>query len=182
MQIVETFVSYHARLEMRPVEAVDTVVIHCTEVPDPAVCRRFAERIVYESETGNCGHFYVWRNGRVEQYVSLERVAHHVRGHNHQSVGIELINRGRYPHWYRSDHQQLDQPYTEAQYDALEALLVHLKQALPQLTTIVGHSDLDTAWVAAADRPTVQVRRKVDPGPLFDWKRINAWWKKVNAR
>ena len=71
------------------------MVIHATELPDMETAREYGERIHHdESRTGNSGHFYIDRDGRIEQWVPLDRVAHHVRGHNRDSVGIELVNGG----------------------------------------------------------------------------------------
>jgi N-acetylmuramoyl-L-alanine amidase len=170
-------VPYADRLAERELNKVDTVVIHCTELPDPALCREYACREIHPSGTGNCGHYYIDRSGGVAEYVPLDRVAHHVRGHNEESVGIELINRGRYPDWYHSENQEMTEPYTEAQYVALEKLLGCLKGRLERLGRLVGHSELDREWVEATDAAGKKVRRKVDPGPLFDWERIRKLWK-----
>ena len=43
-----------------------------------------------------------------------------------------------------------------------------------QLAYIAGHEDLDTTEVAADDDPSLKVRRKRDPGPLFPWTPILA--------
>lgn len=165
---------YEARLEARPRSAIEGVVIHCTETADLAEARRFGETERYASGTGNSGHFYIDIDGRVIQYVALERIAHHVRGHNAGTVGIELVNRGRYPHWYRSDHQAMDAPYSEAQLVALLGLLSWLRGELPSLRWIAGHEDLDTERMPADDDPTVLIARKTDPGPRFPWPRIEA--------
>jgi N-acetylmuramoyl-L-alanine amidase len=165
---------YEARLEARPRSAIEGVVIHCTETADLAEARRFGETERYASGTGNSGHFYIDVDGRVIQYVALERIAHHVRGHNAGTVGIELVNRGRYPHWYRSDHQAMDEPYSEAQIVALLGLLGWLRAELPGLRWIAGHEDLDTERMPADDDPTVLIARKTDPGPRFPWPRIEA--------
>lgn len=177
LEIVKNPVSYSCRLKERDPESIDTVVIHCTELPDPIICREFAERILYESGTGNCGHYYVHRDGVCVQYVELNRTAHHVAGHNETSIGVELINRGRYPYWFRSDHQELTQEYTEEQYETLTKLLQQLKRELPGLVRLERHSDLDRTMVEALDDPSIQISRKVDPGPLFDWKRIYKTWR-----
>lgn len=165
--------SYEARLQPRALDAIDLVVIHCTELPDLATAREYGERIQHPGTgTGNSGHFYVDRDGRVEQWVDPARVAHHVRGHNAHSVGIELVNLGRYPHWLDSRHQAMAEPYPDAQVDALVALLKHLQATLPNLRHIAGHEELDTDEVPATDNPDVTVRRKLDPGVMFPWARV----------
>ena len=164
---------YESRLEARPVSQVDLVVIHCTEVPDLARSRRFGEEVLYPaSGTGNSGHYYVDRDGSLHQYVSADRTAHHTRGYNPRSVGIELVNTGRYPNWLDSRHQAMDEPYTDAQIASLIALLQRLRAELPALRFIAGHEDLDTTTVEATDDPSVQVHRKRDPGPLFPWRQV----------
>lgn len=165
---------YESRLDARPASQIDLVVIHCTELPDLAMARMYGERETYASGTGNSGHYYIDRDGSVHQYVTPTRVAHHVRGHNARSIGIELVNTGRYPHWHDSRHQAMDEPYTDSQIASLVALLRHLREQIPSLRLIAGHEDLDTALVAASDDPAVQVRRKRDPGPLFPWERVLA--------
>ena len=89
------------------------VVIHCTELPDLATAREYGERVLCDSGAGNSGHFYIDRDGSVVQYVAPERVAHHVRGMNAHTLGIELVNTGRYPDWFDSRHQAMDEAYTE---------------------------------------------------------------------
>ena len=163
---------YEARLDERPLSQVDLVVIHCTELPDMAMAREFGERVLYDSGTGNSGHYYIDRDGTVYQFVAPRRVAHHVRGYNARAIGIELVNTGRYPHWHDSRHQAMGEAYTEAQVGALVALLQRLQQELPALTQIAGHEDLDTDSTPASDDPAVQVPRKRDPGPLFPWQRV----------
>ncbi|MDH5824114.1 N-acetylmuramoyl-L-alanine amidase [Luteimonas sp. RD2P54] len=165
--------AYVARLPSRPLTDIDLVVIHCTELPDLAAARQYGERVLYpEAGTGASGHWYVDRDGAIVEYVPAERIAHHVRGWNHRSVGIELVNRGRFPHWYDSRHQAMEEPYPAAQLDALAELLLHLRRSLPALRLIAGHEDLDTERVAASDDPTLDVARKCDPGPLFPWARL----------
>lgn len=76
-------------LAARPLAAVGRVVLHCTELPDLAMARVWGERVVHPSGTGNSGHYYVDRDGAIECWVPPERTAHHVRGHNADSIGIE---------------------------------------------------------------------------------------------
>lgn len=168
-------VSYLPRLDRRPVSSIDMVVIHCTELPDLAMARAFGERILHpRSRTGNCGHYYVDRDGRIQQWVDHQHTAHHVRGYNKRSVGIELVNTGRYPDWLHSEGQDMHDPYTEPQIAALETLLRSLQRDLAGLRWIAGHEDLDRARVPASDDPSLSVYRKRDPGPLFPWARVLA--------
>lgn len=164
---------YERNLDARPLSQVDLVVIHCTEVPTLTLSREFGERVLYPgSGTGNSGHYYIDRDGSVVLYVRPDRIAHHVRGYNPRSIGIELVNTGRYPHWRDSRHQAMDEPYPEAQVAALIGLLQQLQAQLPALRFIAGHEDLDTELEAAVDDPDLRVPRKRDPGPLFPWAKV----------
>lgn len=163
---------YVERLAERPRAQVDLVVVHCTELPDLAMAREFGERVHYDDGTGNSGHYYLDRDGSLHRFVPPQRMAHHTRGYNPRSLGIEIVNRGRYPHWYDSRQQTMDEPYGEAQIAALVALLRQLQEELPNLRFIAGHEDLDTAMVPASDDAAVLVARKMDPGPLFPWQRV----------
>lgn len=165
---------YVTSLLARDSADIDLVVIHCTELPDLATAREYGERIVHPSGTGNSGHYYIDRDGSVSRYVPDDRIAHHVRGRNDHTLGIELVNTGRYPDWLDSRRQVMAEPYPDAQIDALLALLVQLRAPLPNLRRIAGHEDLDTAMVAASDDATRLVRRKLDPGPMFPWQRVLA--------
>ncbi|WP_434711364.1 1,6-anhydro-N-acetylmuramyl-L-alanine amidase AmpD [Pseudomonas sp. R1-1] len=103
-------------------------------------------------------HFLIERDGTVTQFVScLERAWHAgvsvFEGRetcNDFSVGIELEGTD-------------DQPFTDAQYQALIALTRQLQSAFPAITQsrICGHSDIAPG-------------RKTDPGPGFDWTRYRA--------
>jgi len=166
---------YEDRLEVRAIAQIDLVVIHCTELPDLAMARDYGERILHaDSQTGNSGHFYIDRDGSIVQYVRPERIAHHVRGYNPRSIGIELVNTGRYPDWLDSRHQAMDEPYTDVQVAALIELLDSLVGVLPNLKWIAGHEDLDTTRVPASDDASKTVPRKRDPGPLFPWEDVLA--------
>ena len=165
---------YESRLDMRPATQVDLVVIHCTELPDMAMARQYGERRHYDAGTGNSGHYYIDRDGTVHLFVPPTRIANHTRGFNPRSIGIELVNTGRYPDWFDSRRQVMAEPYPAEQLRSLEALLLKLKAELPNLRLIAGHEDLDTAKVSASDDPSLQVYRKRDPGPRFPWDALLA--------
>lgn len=172
--IHHTPLPYEEKLVARELSSIELVVIHCTELPDLAMAREYGERVLYDSGAGNSGHYYIDRDGTLLQYVALSRVAHHVRGHNPNSIGIELVNLGRYPNWLDSRHQTMAEAYPDAQIDALIELLQWLAQALPSLRWITGHEQLDTSLEPATDDPQLQVPRKQDPGPHFPWDRVLA--------
>jgi N-acetyl-anhydromuramoyl-L-alanine amidase len=100
-------------------------------------------------------HFVVRRDGTVEQYVSCNERAWHAglssfRGRercNDFSVGIELEGSDR-------------SPFEPAQYAALSGVVNALLQRYP-IDAIAGHSD-------------VAPGRKTDPGPYFEWTRLQS--------
>ena len=163
---------YAEALAARELADIDLLVIHCTELPDLPMAREYGERVLYASGTGNSGHYYVDRDGGIHEYVDPARIAHHTRGYNPRSIGIELVNTGRYPHWQDSRRQAMDEAYTDAQIEALIALLGELRALIPSITLIAGHEDLDLDEVEASDDPSLKVRRKRDPGPQFPWQRV----------
>ena len=103
-------------------------------------------------------HFLIERDGAVIQFVSCNQRAWHAgvssfagrENCNDFSVGIELEGTD-------------DQPFTDAQYQALVALAEELLRVYPQMASerICGHSDIAPG-------------RKTDPGPCFDWARLRA--------
>jgi N-acetylmuramoyl-L-alanine amidase len=175
LEIHRDHLSYASALASRSLDAIDLVVIHCTELPDLAISRAFGEKIQYTaSATGNSGHYYVEQSGRIEEWVPLNRVAHHVRAYNERSVGVELVNRGRFPDWFDSRRQTMSEPYPAEQITGLIALLAELQHCLPSLRWIAGHEALDVSRVEASDEPTITVYRKQDPGILFPWEEVLA--------
>ncbi|TAL98608.1 MAG: N-acetylmuramoyl-L-alanine amidase [Rhodanobacter sp.] len=172
LSICEQPLPYVEALPERNAGEVRRVVIHCTELPDLATAREYAEKVLHASGTGNSGHYYIDRDGTLHRYVPGTRTAHHVRGCNPDSIGIELVNLGRYPHWWDSRHQQMTEAYPATQLEALRGLLAHLRERFPNLCEIAGHEELDTEKVPASDDPSRQVQRKLDPGPLFPWDEV----------
>ncbi len=75
---------------------------------------------------------------------------------NSSSIGIELVNGG----YVDSAEGRLWYPFSDQQIDALIVLLKDIMQRHGlKPGAIIGHSD-------------IAPQRKVDPGPLFPWKRL----------
>ncbi|MEH6826149.1 MAG: 1,6-anhydro-N-acetylmuramyl-L-alanine amidase AmpD [Motiliproteus sp.] len=101
-------------------------------------------------------HLLLERDGALTQFVGFDRRAWHAgvscyqgrEGCNDFSIGIELEGCD-------------DVPYSDIQYQQLATLITRLLQGYPTLsrTRIVGHSDIAPG-------------RKTDPGPAFDWLRL----------
>ena len=164
---------YESRLHERALNTIDLVVIHCTELPDMKMTREFGERVQYpQVGTGNSGHYYIEENGAIHRFVAPERIANHTFGYNARSIGIEIFNVGRYPHWGDSKHQNWTAPYTAQQIRALLALLRKLRTDIPTLHYIAGHEDLDRRLEPASDDPSILLPRRQDPGPMFPWNEV----------
>lgn len=99
-------------------------------------------------------HFFIRRNGGLIQFVSCLNRAWHagasswkgIERCNDFSIGIELEG---------SDFDTFE----SVQYATLNALMCELKKTYP-IVDVVGHSD-------------IAPRRKTDPGPYFDWTKVN---------
>jgi len=169
---LNTLLPYNHKLESRELNSIEFLVIHCTELPDIPTAREYGEKIHYQSGTGNSGHYYIEKNGSVYQWVENNRVAHHVRNRNSNSIGIELDNLGRYPNWHKTNAQIMHDNYPKVQIDALIKLIKKLKKQVPSLKYITGHEDLDTRLMASENDPEIYIRRKMDPGKLFPWEQV----------
>lgn len=151
----------------RPEGAViDLIVLHSISLPPgryggPEVEQLFTNRLDWSSHPyfeqirglEVSTHFFVRRDGELVQFVDADRRAWHAgascwRGRercNDDSVGIEL--------------EGLEgQTFEDAQYRALANLCRQLADRYP-ITHIAGHEHI------APDR-------KLDPGPGFDWARL----------
>jgi len=101
-------------------------------------------------------HALVRRDGEIRQYVPFTRRAWHAgesswcgrQRCNDFSIGIELEGTDEIP-------------YEPAQYEVLAQIIAALRQAYPTLrdADVVGHDE-------------VAPGRKTDPGPVFDWDRL----------
>ena len=170
--IKNVFVPYIDTLPLREMRRVDTIVIHATEIPTIEGALQLARKITDKVKTdGICAHYYISRKGTLYRAVPDDRTANHCVGWNRRSLGVELVNRGRYPHWSDPKKQRFFEKFTESQYHALNRLLLFLKEKYPWVRQCLPHSKLDRRMVLSSDGRT-KIRRRIDPGPLFDWSRI----------
>ncbi|WP_368667667.1 N-acetylmuramoyl-L-alanine amidase [Salipiger sp. PrR002] len=135
------------RLGARP----EIVVLHYTAMKSAEAARDW----LCNSESGVSAHYVLGYDGTCWQLVTEEMRAWHaglgawgsVAEVNSRSIGIEIANTG-------------DEPFPDAQMDALEVLLSGILerwQIPPQ--RVIGHACMAPG-------------RKIDPGPRFDWARL----------
>lgn len=157
--------------DARPTDtAIDLVVLHHISLP-PGVFIGEAVAAFFENRLDPAGHpaleairalrvsahFFVRRDGTVQQFVSADRRAWHAgvsswHGHpscNDRSLGIEIEG-------------DAEAPFTDTQYAALDLLLAAIGRRYP-VSAVTTHSE-----IAAG--------RKIDPGPTFDFSRLARRW------
>jgi N-acetyl-anhydromuramyl-L-alanine amidase AmpD len=92
-------------------------------------------------------HFVIGRDGRIVQMVRLNNIAWHARGHNQDSIGIELVGTA-------------DSGFTDRQLEALYTLLEELARTFKiSADRVVGHCHVSPG-------------RKIDPDGFaqqFNW-------------
>ncbi|TAM54641.1 MAG: 1,6-anhydro-N-acetylmuramyl-L-alanine amidase AmpD [Paraburkholderia sp.] len=154
--------------EARPAGAIPTlIVVHNISLPPgqfggSAIADLFLNRLdcdahpYYDAHLRGLrvsSHFVIRRDGELEQFVSCDARAWHAgvssffgrERCNDFSVGIELEGAD-------------DQPFEPAQYATLASLVAALAAYYP-IEALAGHSDIAPG-------------RKTDPGPHFDWARV----------
>lgn len=137
------------------------VVLHYTAMADaPSALDRLCDASAEVS-----AHYLIEGTGAVVQMVEeADRAWHAGTGEwggladiNSRSIGIELDNRGTHP-------------FSAPQMDALEELLrgIMARWSIPP-EGVIGHSDMAPG-------------RKADPGPRFDWARLERQGLAARAR
>lgn len=148
--------------------AVNLIVIHNISLPPdqfggPGVIECFTNQLdpsahpYYATikDLKVSAHFFIRRDGELIQFVPCTQRAWHAGVSNWGgreccndfSIGIELEG---------SDTT----PFTDAQYASLNQLTAAIQAAYP-IQAIQGHADIAPG-------------RKTDPGPYFDWARLEA--------
>jgi AmpD protein len=153
--------------DQRPLdESISLIVVHAISLPpsqfgsddivrlftnslDPDAHSYFAQI----STVRVSAHFLIRRDGELIQFVSCDQRAWHAgvscwqerERCNDFSIGIELEGCD-------------EQPFEDAQYERLIALVDALRSSYP-ISAVVGHCDIAPG-------------RKSDPGPCFEWQRL----------
>lgn len=145
---------------------VRQIVIHATGGPDCNPSRSFRSGTLdgilghFLRNRGTISvHYVIGRDGALVRMVPETRVAYHVRGHNADSIGIELINDG--------DGKD---PFPDAQMSALADLLRGILERHGLVyADIKAHSQLDDSYLTCGGQ---RIKRKQDPGQAFPWSRL----------
>lgn len=144
-----------------PAIAVDTVVIHsmfAESTPDPYAAESCVNVL---DQCGLSAHFLIDKAGTIVEMVAPEQRAWHAgvscmpenggsrEGVNDFSIGVELVG-------------EPTSSFTDAQYQSVVALVQMLSARFP-IRFIVGHDEIARPY-----------GRKVDPGPGFDWAKLES--------
>ncbi len=177
VKIINNLFPYNDRFKMRDRKQINMLVLHSTETPTLELAREYGKQEIYEeSSTGNAAHYYIDLDGKIYRYVEDNRIAFHVVGYNEQSIGIEIVNKGRYPHWFYNNNQFPAEEFKKEQITALLNLLKNLKARFPGISRLERHSVLDQRTIPAEDNSDVLIRRRIDPGPQFPWEYVQNFW------
>lgn len=155
--------------DQRPAgSSIELIVVHNISLPPGVYGGGHVERLFtnlldplahpYFAEIAHMqvsAHVFIERDGVATQFVAFSDRAWHAGASvfegrsacNDFSIGIELEG---------SDFD----PFTDSQYESLNALIELLRAAYP-VKAVCGHSDIAPG-------------RKTDPGPFFDWSRIDS--------
>lgn len=137
-------------------KTTDFIILHCSATkPDHDVDIRDVDRWHREKGWRKVGyHFFIKRDGTVQEGRGLMEGGAHAKGYNDKSVGICLAG------GVAKDGATAENNFTAAQWEALTSL-VHRMTALFPKVTVIGHRD-----IAPKDCP------------CFD---AGAWWAAVKA-
>ncbi|PTD96607.1 1,6-anhydro-N-acetylmuramyl-L-alanine amidase AmpD [Pseudothauera lacus] len=148
--------------------AIDLVVIHAISLPPDEFGGSAVEELFTNSldctvhpyyerlrDLRVSAHFFIRRDGELLQFVPVHARAWHAGAScwqgrercNDFSLGIELEGCD-------------SRPFEDCQYDRLAGLLALLRKACG-VAAMAGHADIAPG-------------RKTDPGPHFDWERLQA--------
>lgn len=118
-------------------ERTDYIVVHCAQTK-PSMDIGLREIDQWHKRRGwlGCGyHFVIKRDGQIEVGRQINQKGAHVKGFNHNSLGICLVGG-------IDEDEDFDANYTQEQWDSLDALVETMTKIYPN-AAVVGHKDLD---------------------------------------
>ena len=148
-------------------DEIDLIVLHCISLPEGQYANNYPKDLFlnkldfkkhssFESlrDMRVSSHLLINRDGSLMQFVPFNKCAWHAgqssfegrEDCNKFSIGIELEG-------------TIKENYTDQQYAVLIDIVTLLKREYP-VKNVVGHSDIAPG-------------RKQDPGPYFEWNRLN---------
>ena len=161
-----------AEIELSPnsserCDDIELIVIHCISLPEGEYNNNHPKDLFLNKldlsihpsfktlkNLKVSSHLLINRDGSFQQFVPFNKCAWHAgqssfegkEDCNKFSIGIELEG-------------TINESFTDQQYTILNEIIGLLRREYP-VKNIVGHSE-------------IAVGRKKDPGPYFEWKRIN---------
>jgi len=142
-----------AKVQFTPRKSTDFIMLHCSATK-PSMNIGVREIRQWHKEMGwlDVGyHFIIERDGTVEEGRPVDVIGSHVKGYNHNSVGVCLVGGV-------DDANKFDANFTPAQNVALKAVVAKLKALYPH-AAIHGHHDF-----AAKACPSFAVQQWVSTG------------------
>ena len=133
---------------------ITMIVVHCSATrsnQDYPVQQLFHDHVEVNHWRYIGYHYYIRRNGRLEETRPLERMGAHANGFNAHSIGI-CYEGGLDEHGHYADTR------TEAQKKTMAELVIHLKQQFPTIVNILGHRDLPGVQKACPCFDATQLR------------------------
>ena len=148
-------------------DEIDLIVLHCISLPEGQYGNNYPKDLFlnkldfkkhssFESlrDLRVSSHLLINRDGSLVQFVPFNKCAWHAGQSSFEgrddcnkfSIGIELEG-------------TVKEKYTDQQYAILNEIVSLLKREYP-VKNIVGHSE-------------IAPNRKKDPGPYFEWNRLN---------
>lgn len=143
------------------------LVVHCSATPASRDVRAKDIDLMHRRQgwAGIGYHYVICRDGKVEKGRADDIPGAHVQGHNSHSLGICMVG------GVKPDGKTAETNFTDAQYAALEELLLKLTPHYPA-AEVLGHRDL------SPDRNgdgKVTKNEWLKECPTFD---ARAWWAK----
>lgn len=144
-------------LKLKKRQTTDYIVVHCAATQNKPTIDRVSIDQMHRGKFLCIGyHFVITTDGRIQRGRDLDVVGAHVKGYNHNSVGICLIG------GIDRKGKSVDN-FTEAQKKSLRELITYLLSLYPN-AQVQGHRDFPNV---AKDCPCFDVKTWFGKYPKF---------------